>query len=103
MKKLFMLLLVLILAIFALTVCEGITPAEGEGEVEFEGSCPEITLSGSVVIDGKTYVRGISTWDLEGPELLDTYDDIILTITYSSPTEGTAAYLGGLAYGFIDT
>lgn len=102
-----MLLLVLILAIFALTGCEGITPAEGEGEgegeVEFEGSCPEITLSGSVVIDGKTYVRGISTWDLEGPGLLDTYDDIILTITYSSPTEGTAAYLGGLAYGFIDT
>src|SRR6056297_3663286 len=109
MKKFIMLLLVMVLTIFALTGCDGITPAEGEGEgeAEFEGSCPEITLSGSVVIDGKTYLRGLSVWDdglyRAGPELANTYDDIILTITYENPTEGAAAYLGGLPYGFINT
>ncbi|MDD4362747.1 MAG: hypothetical protein PHD33_00855 [Atribacterota bacterium] len=107
MKKSLLILLVMIMAVFALTGCDGITPAEGEGEGEgegeFEGSCPEISLSGSVVIDGKTYVRGMSIWDLEGPELLDLYDDITLTITYKTPTEGTAAYLSGFTYGLIDT
>jgi hypothetical protein len=37
------------------------------------------------------------------PEELYLYDDIILTITYPTPAEGTEAYLGGLVYGAIDT
>jgi|LDZT01.1.fsa_nt_gi hypothetical protein len=67
MKKILMLLFVMVLAIFIFTGCEGITPAEGEGEGEplTEGSCPEITLSGPVEIDGITYIRGLNVYDMD--------------------------------------
>jgi len=106
MKKFLVILLITILALFALTGCEGITPAEGEGEGEeivYDSACPEISISGSVKIDGKTYVKGIEFFELSKQSVLpDLFTDVTLTITYDKPTEGAEAYLGGIIYGAAD-
>ena len=108
MKKFLVILLITVLALFALTGCEGITPAEGEGEGEgeevvYDSACPEISISGSVEIDGKTYVKGIEFFEFNKDSILpDLYTDVTLTITYDEPTEGAEAYLGGIVYGAAD-
>jgi hypothetical protein len=67
MKKLFLVLLIVVLAAFLLVGCLPVTPGEGEGEGESEVT---VVIDGAVVIDGKTYVSA-------GPH------DI--TITFPSP------------------
>lgn len=59
MKKLLLVLLVVTLASFLFVGCLPTTPAEGEGEGEGEGE-PTVTvvIGDSVVLDGKTYVKG---------------------------------------------
>jgi len=59
MKKLLLVLLVVALASFLFVGCLPTTPAEGEGEGEGEGE-PTVTveIGDSVVLNGKTYVKG---------------------------------------------
>jgi hypothetical protein len=83
MKKLLVLLLISILAIFAFAGCDGFTPAEGEGEGEGEGEIKEVTVAveGETVIGGKTYVQGGVSKDI--------------TVTFPAPVENALVYVSG--------
>jgi len=59
MKKLLLVLLVVTLASFLFVGCTPTVPAEGEGEGEGETvATVTVAIGGSVVLDGKTYVKG---------------------------------------------
>jgi hypothetical protein len=59
MKKLLLVLLVVALASFLFVGCLPTTPAEGEGEGEGEGEATvTVVIGDSVVLNGKTYVKG---------------------------------------------
>jgi hypothetical protein len=81
MKKLLVLLLISILAIFAFAGCDGFTPAEGEGEGEGEGEIEKVTveIDGAIEVGGKTYVSGGN-------------HDIV--VTFPAPVDGSvSAYI----------
>jgi hypothetical protein len=79
MKKLLVLLLISIMAIFVFAGCDGIgTPAEGEGEGEGEGEDEEITveIEDAVELGGKNWVSA------------GNHD---ITVTFPAPVEGSVA------------
>jgi hypothetical protein len=77
MKKLLLVLLVVTLASFLFVGCLPTTPAEGEGEGEGEGE-PTVTVAigDSVVLSGKTYVKGGSH---------------SITVTFAEPVTGNVS------------
>jgi hypothetical protein len=102
MKKLLVLLLISVLAIFVFAGCSGIVPAEGEGEGEGEGeeitvelkyvdpADPDDTLVPSVKIGGIDYVAG------EKGKIIVTFpapveDGIVVQADISDCTPTTAA------------
>lgn len=94
MKKLLLVLMVVALAAFLFVGCLPVTPAEGEGEGEGEPElCPTLTLSDAVEIGGMPYVKAGKKQTI--------------TITFTSATEGVAAYLApnvkDLPVGIPDT
>jgi len=73
MKKLFVLLVMLVLAIFIFSGCQGLVPSEGEGEEEVVTEGITIDIEGSINIDNKTYLsRGVHE----------------ITITFPAPVTG---------------
>jgi len=78
MKKLFLVLLVAVLASFLFVSCLPVTPSEGEGEGE--GECEvAVVIEGAVVVDGKAYVS------------CGNHD---ITVTFCTPVVGYAdAYI----------
>ena len=75
MKKLFVLLVMLVLAIFIFSGCQGLVPSEGEGEGEGEMVTEGVTvdIEDAAKIDNKTYLSGGSHE---------------ITVTFPSPVEG---------------
>jgi len=75
MKKLLLVLLVVALASFLFVGCLPVTPAEGEGEGEGEPTVT-VAIGDSVVLDGKTYVKGGSH---------------SITVTFAEPVTGNVS------------
>jgi hypothetical protein len=79
MKKVFVLLLIASLSLFALVGCEGLfPPSEGEGEGEGEPEGVIVEIEGAVELGGKT-------WISDG--------DHDVTITFPTPVENAFAWL----------
>ena len=58
MKKLLVLLLISIMAIFVFAGCDGVVPGEGEGEGEGEIEGVVVEVQDEVKLGGKTWIKG---------------------------------------------
>jgi hypothetical protein len=91
MKKLLVLLLISIMAIFVFAGCDGTTtpPANGDEGEEEVGVCPEINITGSFADpdSGWTYVKG---------------GKLTVEVVFDQPTEGASIYLAGGVFGPFD-
>ena len=84
MKKLLLVLLVVAIASFLFVGCLPTTPAEGEGEGEGEAEAAIVEIVGSVLLDGKTYVKA------------GVHD---LIVTFAAPVAGSVDAIIGWCTG----